>query len=537
MRTRSTPRSPAPWLLTLALLVPACDDADGDASRDAGDTDSSDAGDGGDGGDPVADTPAPGPEVTLETYPRVDGSTSTLPLARALASELLGLPYRWVLPEPVFGEGAEEMVLVPLPTTLEERALAAGILRRIVHAKTHQAFLNLIDGETDLILVASPPSEDERAYADEVGVTLRWETIALDALVFMASAESPLGGLTTAQLVGIYTGEITGWAEVGGPERDIHPYVRPRNSGSQQLMDALVLQGREVPEWPADRLIGGMGGLVDMLKADVDGLGYSVYYYVTHQYSIHGLKRIAVDGFLPDPDTIRAGSYPHSAPVLVVTREDLEPSSLAGQLREWLFTPEGQRVIQSSGYIPVGEVAPSRPLASVGPVCPAEPASSSGGLAGDSCDPWARSGNGGCGTAQYCVAEWEGCHEVSGRCEDTSGWTPGALDAPCWGLWGCGSGLACSGDLTRHCRPVCHREAEPALGEPCPSGQRCFHQAAWRWAMDSETGATDHWVEESALGFCATPCTPGRSECPLGSWCQPRELDVTGAWLGECSSH
>ncbi|MCL1830554.1 MAG: substrate-binding domain-containing protein [Oscillospiraceae bacterium] len=38
----------------------------------------------------------------------------------------------------------------------------------------------------------------------------------LDALVFIVNKNNPINNLTTEQLIGIYTGQIKDWSEVGG---------------------------------------------------------------------------------------------------------------------------------------------------------------------------------------------------------------------------------------------------------------------------------------------------------------------------------
>lgn len=303
-------------------------------------------------GDTTADTAdTSAPPITMDNYPRVDGSTSNLPLARVIACELLGVPWTWT----TSGESGVEKTVIPDPTpgdpVQDEKAL--WIVTNIEHHKTHEAAMRLIDDETDLILVASKPSPDELAHAAEVGVTLKWDAVALDALVVLLNQQNPVGALTTAQIQQIYGGTLTSWSEVGGPDEAIHPYARPENSGSQQLFDTLVMQGLPMAEWPPDQVPIFMGGLVDKLKEDPFSIGYSVFYYVTYQYSIGGLKLIAVDGAVPTPQTISDGTFPYVAEVWVVVREDLDPDSLAAQLRAWLLAPGGQAVVAKSGYVPL----------------------------------------------------------------------------------------------------------------------------------------------------------------------------------------
>ena len=66
----------------------------------------------------------------------------------------------------------------------------------------------------------------------------RWllTPFATDALVFVVNADNPVNGLTTEQLQKIYTGESTNWSQVGGEDRELLPFQRHPEAGSQALM-------------------------------------------------------------------------------------------------------------------------------------------------------------------------------------------------------------------------------------------------------------------------------------------------------------
>ena len=83
--------------------------------------------------------------------------------------------------------------------------------------------------------------DDEKEYADEKGVTLIEKPIARDALAFMVNIKNPIDNLSIEQIQGIYTGDIVNWSEVGGWDCELHPYVRNRNSGSQEKFETMVM--------------------------------------------------------------------------------------------------------------------------------------------------------------------------------------------------------------------------------------------------------------------------------------------------------
>jgi phosphate transport system substrate-binding protein len=296
----------------------------------------------------------PGDPFTTDNYPLVDGSTSLLPLARVIACELFGLSY-----ESVAGIGDEGISeIVPDPYGTREQEISAWIMKNIVHNKTHQAYLNLVDGTVDLILVANPPSPEEATYAAAAGVTLDQREIGLDALVMLVNQINPVSTLTDDQIRAIFLGQITSWSDVTTFFGGITPFVRPVNSGSQQLMDAIVMRGETTPGWPEQvqngvqlRSYGTMGGLVTGVTVDTSALGYSVYYYVTHQYPPGGFHLVAVNGVWPTALTISTRLYPFTAPIWVIVRTDLDPASTAYRMRDWLLTPDGQEVVARSGYV------------------------------------------------------------------------------------------------------------------------------------------------------------------------------------------
>jgi phosphate transport system substrate-binding protein len=68
---------------------------------------------------------------------------------------------------------------------------------------------------------------------------------AVAALLYtlIASPDVRLSNLATAQIQGIYTGKITNWAQVGGPDEQITVILRPVNDGVTPIFRAFVMNG------------------------------------------------------------------------------------------------------------------------------------------------------------------------------------------------------------------------------------------------------------------------------------------------------
>jgi phosphate transport system substrate-binding protein len=283
--------------------------------------------------------------LTIENYPSVDGSTSTEPLQVLIACKLFDIKYAWVYMSFWF-----EYPYHLMPDCDLKPEIGRFIIEHIHHSGTHTSFVNLIEKNVDLILTARSASPDEIFLADSLDITLIETPVALDAFIFLVNINNPVNSLTTKQIQDIYTGRITNWNEVGGPDTAISPYQRERNSGSQELMESLIMKDLTMIDLP-DMIIYGMVGLINQIEYDRQGLGYSVNYYTQYMIRSDSVKLIAVDGVYPDRNNIKNKEYGYTANVYAVIREDMEKTSPAYQLFELLSTTAGQGVINESGYI------------------------------------------------------------------------------------------------------------------------------------------------------------------------------------------
>jgi phosphate transport system substrate-binding protein len=313
-----------PTLLLLALVLCSCQDAVTAGS-----------------------TPVASPAVSPQGYPRVDGSTSTLPLQVTIACRLLQVRCTWQE-----GDLFSTTWRILPDFTDERRAQSAEMIFQLWHSGTHSAYVNLIHGEADVILVARSPSPDELEEARRYGVEMDVIPVARDAFVFITHRTNPVEGLTLEQIRSIYTGVYTSWSQVGGPDLPIHPYQRDRNSGSQELMEERVMLGTPMIDAP-DMILEGMMGPIHAILDDTSGIGYSVYYYATRIFPQPDLKLLAIEGVQPDSNSLSEGTYPLTTEVYAVLRRDLRAGHPARKLVDWLLSPDGQDAVLASGYIPL----------------------------------------------------------------------------------------------------------------------------------------------------------------------------------------
>jgi len=258
------------------------------------------------------------PALTKENYPRIDGSTATIPLSERLASELLSMS----------AEEAKEF---------------------IKHNTTHNAYENLIEDNAE-------PSEDELNMAAARGIELEVIPVVKEAFVFLVNKSNPVDELSLEEIKDIYQGKITNWKELGGSDMEIMAYQRPDNSGSQTLMQNQVMKGLTMSKAPTELKPAGMGGLIEAIASydnSDSAIGYSVYYYANTMYLKDTVKFVKVNGVEPNNETIMKDKYPITSAYYAVLKKTEPENSNARKLLKWTLSSEGQKLAEAAGYVPL----------------------------------------------------------------------------------------------------------------------------------------------------------------------------------------
>lgn len=291
--------------------------------------------------------------ITIENFPITDGSDSTEPLRRILMCNLLGFDYEWIKDNPFLqdpNDGPKSIKIHFTCTKEQEDHLRSECLQ---NNNTHQSFINLIDDKVELIMTARSISRDEKVYAEEMGVALIEKPIAKDALAFIINPNNPVSSLTIQQIQGIYTGDIVNWNEVGGNDVLITPYVRNRNSGSQEKFETMVMQGLTIKEFPEMHIGTTMMSPYYQIEGNETGIAFTPFYYYNVMVDNENTKAVGVNDIAMTKANIMNGTYPYITDVYAAVRSDINKSSTAYKIFDFLTTTGGQAIVEESGYVPL----------------------------------------------------------------------------------------------------------------------------------------------------------------------------------------
>lgn len=255
-----------------------------------------------------------------ENYPKIEAITATLPLAEAFKANFTGTDVKDI---------------------------------EVTNSKASNAYANLINGDTDLIL-AKYPSDDEKKLAQEKDVKLEIVPIVKEAFVFFTNKDNPVDNLTLEQVQDIYSGRIKNWKSVGGENKNIVAYQKPENSLSQSGMQSLVMKSRKIIDPVTETIKQNRGDIVNIISDynnEKNAIGYSYYYYATTMYSSNTSKLLSIDGNAPTYDNIQTGIYDIQTTYYAVIRNDEPKDSNTRKLLDLMKSERGQNVVKEAGYV------------------------------------------------------------------------------------------------------------------------------------------------------------------------------------------
>ena len=206
----------------------------------------------------------------------------------------------------------------------------------------------LINGTTDIAESSRPMDEKERAEIQKAtGGPVEEHVVARDGVTVYVHTSNPVKTITMEQLADVYTGKVTNWRELGGPDRPITVYGRENSSGTYVFFKEHVLGGKDYA--PATQTLPGTAAVVNAVTKDENGIGYGGIAYGEGVRHV-GVSKGGAAPVEPSEATIKDGSYPLSRPLYWYLTNRSPVSARA--FLEWVTSPEGQGHVKDVGYFP-----------------------------------------------------------------------------------------------------------------------------------------------------------------------------------------
>jgi phosphate transport system substrate-binding protein len=170
---------------------------------------------------------------------------------------------------------------------------------------------------------------DARAGRADIGMASRAMTaeeadliaypIAVDGIACIVHRSNPVTMLSKEQVTGIFSGTITNWSAVGGPDRRI--VVVNKAAGRSTLELFLHHFALKADQIKAEVVIGDNAQGIKTVAGSADAIGYvSIGAAQTDADAGVAIKVVGLDGRVPSIDTVRDGTWPIIRPLNLVMR-------------------------------------------------------------------------------------------------------------------------------------------------------------------------------------------------------------------------
>ncbi len=244
----------------------------------------------------------------------IDGSTTVGPIAKAFAEYYmkLNLGVNITVSESGSGNGAKSLV---------NQSCQVATMSRLLKLNEYEAAVH-----SEVLPVV--------------------HVVALDGIAMIVHPGNPAKALTMGQVKDIYTGKITNWKQLGGPNVPIVIISRDTNSGTYETFETRVMKGEKIAK--NCEYVGSNGAIRQRVQSTTAAIGYVGIGFIDNT-----VKALLVENVMPTPETVKDGSYPIARPLYMVTNDYPKMGSHLYRYVTLYLSKKGQAIIEEIGFIPV----------------------------------------------------------------------------------------------------------------------------------------------------------------------------------------
>ncbi|QXT40081.1 substrate-binding domain-containing protein [Gymnodinialimonas ceratoperidinii] len=219
---------------------------------------------------------------------------------------------------------------------------------------TDDGFLSLLNGEADIALALREPSQaevaaSEAASPDDPPLDDRVRVLALDALVPVVSPDNPINALSLPEIARLFSGDVTNWAEVGGPDAPVALHMLAPGLGLSQAFSTRVLLPSEASMSDEVTRHVSAEALAEAVTRDAYAVG------ITARSAVGPARAVPLMGECGFPlsastDAVKAEDYPLTAPIYMY----LAPRRLPLLVRQFLAFTETEAAeahVAAAGFV------------------------------------------------------------------------------------------------------------------------------------------------------------------------------------------
>ncbi len=217
----------------------------------------------------------------------------------------------------------------------------------------------LINGTAELANSSRKLEPEEVEKAKQGGHEPKEFLVGFDGLAIFVHKDNPITEITMEDLGEIYRegGKIDKWSALGvkdipgGKGDDIIRVSRQNNSGTYAYFRETVV-GKKSDFKAGSMDMNGSKDVVELVGKTPGSIGYSGLGYATPAVKVVKVSKKKGDvAILPSVATVLDKTYPIARPMFMYSSG--EPAPHIKKYLDWILSPAGQKIVESTGYVPL----------------------------------------------------------------------------------------------------------------------------------------------------------------------------------------
>lgn len=227
----------------------------------------------------------------------------------------------------------------------------------VYSSSSTDGFVGLLDREAEIGMSSRriTPREARALRGDGGGnmIDVRQErVVAVDSIVVVVHPSNPVDRIAMADLDRVYAGQITNWAELGGPNAPIRAIGRGEDTGTGRVFDEKVFAQSGRTRAADIEILRSNQAVTSAVAGDPYAIGY-----VGQAYK-RGTKALALTGTcnitaFPDTFSAKTEEYPLDRRLYLYSRADTL-SDTGEAFLDFAASGEADGVIAKAGFIDLG---------------------------------------------------------------------------------------------------------------------------------------------------------------------------------------
>ncbi len=202
-------------------------------------------------------------------------------------------------------------------------------------------------GNSDITAGSKLATPDANKLVDHIVAKQGW-------IVVTNKDVTGVTNLTTQQSIDIWTGKITNWKAVGGPDKAIVLILRPASSGTRSTYKKLVLSGANEAtggETLTEDSNGAITTAISKTPGSISVIGFAYYNDPANKSLLNGLQLNGADATIANMST---GTYKLAADGHMYTNG--QPAGLTKAFLDYMMSADVQtNLIPSLSYAPAAK--------------------------------------------------------------------------------------------------------------------------------------------------------------------------------------